>query len=67
VLSHHVVAGQLTPEQLAGMHKTLQGGTIDVTGSGTDFTVNGSAHVVCGDVPTAHATVHLIDSVLLPK
>jgi uncharacterized surface protein with fasciclin (FAS1) repeats len=67
VLTYHVVAGKLTPEQLPGMHKTLQGGTIDVTGSGTDFTVNGSAHVVCGNVPTANATVYLIDKVLLPK
>ena len=67
VLTYHVVAGRLTPAELPGMHKTLQGGTIDVTGSGTDFTVNGSAHVVCGNVPTANATVYLIDNVLLPK
>jgi uncharacterized surface protein with fasciclin (FAS1) repeats len=67
VLTYHVVAGKLTPEQLPGMHKTLQGGSIDVTGSGTAFTVNGSAHVVCGNVPTANATVYLIDNVLLPK
>jgi uncharacterized surface protein with fasciclin (FAS1) repeats len=67
VLTYHVVAGRLTPAELPGMHKTLQGGSIDVTGSGTDFTVNGSAHVVCGNVPTANATVYLIDSVLLPK
>ncbi|MDA8435731.1 MAG: fasciclin domain-containing protein [Actinomycetales bacterium] len=67
VLTYHVVAGRLTPEQLPGMHKTLQGASIDVTGSGTDLTVNGSAHVVCGNVPTANATVYLIDGVLLPK
>jgi uncharacterized surface protein with fasciclin (FAS1) repeats len=67
VLTYHVVAGRLTPAELPGMHKTLQGGSIDVTGAGTDFTVNGSAHVVCGNVPTANATVYLIDSVLLPK
>ena len=67
VLTYHVVAGRLTPAELPGMHKTLQGGTIDVTGSGTDFTVNGTAHVVCGNVPTANATVYLIDNVLLPK
>ena len=67
VLTYHVVAGRLTPAELPGMHKTLQGGSIDVTGSGTDFTVNGSAHVVCGNVPTANATVYLIDNVLLPK
>ena len=29
VLTYHVVAGQLSPADLAGTHKTLQGGTID--------------------------------------
>jgi uncharacterized surface protein with fasciclin (FAS1) repeats len=67
VLTYHVVPGRLTPDQLAGMHKTLQGTTLDVTGSGENFTVNGSAKVVCGNVPTANATVYLIDGVLLPK
>jgi uncharacterized surface protein with fasciclin (FAS1) repeats len=67
VLTYHVVPGRLSPDQLAGMHKTLEGATLDVTGSGTDFTVNGSAKVVCGNVPTANATVYLIDNVLLPK
>jgi uncharacterized surface protein with fasciclin (FAS1) repeats len=67
VLTYHVVQGQLTPDQLAGSHKTLQGGTIQVSGSGQDFTVNGSSSVVCGNVKTANATVYLIDQVLLPK
>ena len=67
VLTYHVVQGQLTPDQLAGSHKTLQGGTIQVTGSGQDFTVNGNSRVVCGNIQTANATVYLIDQVLLPK
>ncbi|HEX8860822.1 MAG TPA: fasciclin domain-containing protein [Actinomycetes bacterium] len=67
VLSYHVVQGQLTPDQLAGSHKTLQGGTLEVTGSGQDFKVNGNSSVVCGNVKTANATVYLIDQVLLPK
>jgi len=67
VLTYHVVQGQLTPDQLAGSHKTLQGGTIQVTGSGQDFTVNGNSRVVCGNIKTANATVYLIDQVLLPK
>ena len=67
VLTYHVVPGQLTPDQLAGGQKTLQGGTIQVTGSGQDFTVNGSSSVVCGNIKTANATVYLIDQVLLPK
>jgi uncharacterized surface protein with fasciclin (FAS1) repeats len=67
VLTYHVVQGQLTPDQLVGSHKTLQGGTIEVTGSGQDFKVNGNSSVVCGNVKTANATVYLIDQVLLPK
>src|SRR5215218_9591554 len=67
VLTYHVVPGQLTPDQLAGTHKTLQGGTIQVSGSGEDFTVNGNSSVVCGNIKTANATVYLIDQVLLPK
>jgi uncharacterized surface protein with fasciclin (FAS1) repeats len=66
VLTNHVVAGRLTPEQLAGDHKTLAGTTITVTGSGESFKV-GEANVVCGNVQTANATVYIIDGVLLPK
>ncbi|QGN58771.1 fasciclin domain-containing protein [Nostocoides sp. HKS02] len=66
VLTNHVVAGRLTPDQLAGDHKTLAGTTISVTGSGESFKV-GTANVVCGNVQTANATVYIIDSVLLPK
>jgi len=67
VLTYHVVQGQLTPDQLAGSHKTLQGATLEVTGSDQDFTVNGNSAVVCGNIQTANATVYLIDQVLLPK
>lgn len=66
VLTYHVVPGQLTPDQLAGTHTTLQGDTLQVTGSGQDFTVNGNSGVVCGNIKTANATVYLIDQVLLP-
>jgi uncharacterized surface protein with fasciclin (FAS1) repeats len=66
ILTFHVVPGQLSPEQLAGTHKTLQGGTVTVTGSGTDFMV-GNAKVVCGHVSTANATVYIIDTVLMPS
>lgn len=67
VLTYHVVAGRLSPEQLAGTHTTLEGGSVTVAGSGEDFTVNGSAKVVCGNVQTANATVYIIDSVLTPS
>ncbi len=66
VLTYHVIGQRLSPDQLAGTHKSLQGGDVTVTGSGTSFTVNGKAMVVCGNVQTANATVYIIDGVLLP-
>jgi uncharacterized surface protein with fasciclin (FAS1) repeats len=66
ILTYHVVPGKLSPAELAGVHKTLEGDEVTVTGSGTDFTV-GDASVVCGNVQTANATVYIIDSVLMPK
>jgi uncharacterized surface protein with fasciclin (FAS1) repeats len=67
VLTYHVVEGKLSPEMLAGTHKTLQGGSLEITGSGEEFKVNGKSSVVCGNVQTANATVYLIDNVLMPK
>jgi uncharacterized surface protein with fasciclin (FAS1) repeats len=68
VLTAHVVSGRLTPEDLAGEHQTLnKDAKITVEGSGEDFTVNGDAMVLCGNVQTANATVYIVDSVLLPK
>ena len=67
VLTHHVVAGKLTPADLAGTHKTLNGDTVTVKGSGEKFTVgSGNANVICGNVQTANATVYIIDGVLTP-
>ncbi len=67
VLTYHVVPGKLSPDQVAGTHKTLQGEEVTVKGSGEDFTVGaGDAAVVCGNVQTANATVYVIDSVLMP-
>ena len=67
LLTYHVVPGRLSPDQLAGTHKTLEGQDLTVAGSGSDFTVNGSSSVVCGNVQTENATVYIVDSVLMPK
>jgi len=67
VLTYHVVPGQLAPDQVAGTHKTVEGDTVKVTGSGDDLKVNGSTAVICGGVQTANATVYLVDTVLMPK
>ncbi len=66
LLAYHVVEGQIAPADLAGEHTTLQGGSLTVEGSGEDFTVNGNASVVCGDIHTDNATVYIIDEVLHP-
>lgn len=67
LLTYHVVPGRLTPNDLAGMHKTLAGGDLQVKGSGNDFTVGkADAKVLCGNVQTANANVYIIDGVLMP-
>lgn len=65
LLTYHVVSGQTAPSKVAGEHKTVEGSTLEVTGSGNDLKVNG-ANVICGGVRTANATVYLIDQVLMP-
>ncbi|MEO8556177.1 MAG: fasciclin domain-containing protein [Actinomycetota bacterium] len=66
ILTNHVVKGKITPDMLAGDHTTLEGGTLKITGSGDSYKVNGS-NIICGNVPTANATVYIVDGVLLPS
>ena len=67
VLTYHVVAGQLGPDEVAGTHKTVNGADVTVEGEGDAITVGeDKAKVICGGVTTANATVYLIDSVLMP-
>ena len=70
ILTHHVVAGKLSPDQVAGEHKTLAGDMITVSGDAADgVTVDntgGAATVLCGNIPTANATVYVVDTVLMP-
>jgi uncharacterized surface protein with fasciclin (FAS1) repeats len=73
VLTHHVIPGRLTPEELAGTHTTLNDDEVTIEGSGEDFTiamdgtvVGMEATVICGNVQTANATVYIIDQVLKP-
>jgi uncharacterized surface protein with fasciclin (FAS1) repeats len=65
ILTYHVVPGQITPDKIAGDQKTVQTGTVKVSGSKDALKVN-DANVICGGVKTANATVYLIDTVLLP-
>ena len=65
ILTYHVVPGRVNPQNVEGVHKTLQGADLTVTGFGNNLRVN-NASVVCGGVQTANATVYLIDTVLTP-
>lgn len=68
VLTFHVVGEKLSSADLAskGMVETLEGGQLKITKDG-DTVMVGDAKVVCMDVPTANATVHIIDTVLMPS
>jgi uncharacterized surface protein with fasciclin (FAS1) repeats len=65
ILTYHVAQGQVSPARIAGTWKTLQGANVTVTGQGNGLRVN-NAGLVCGGVPTANATVYMIDTVLMP-
>lgn len=67
ILKNHVVTGQVTPAELAsGMSlKTLAGTTLTGSKMGSVYEV-GMAHVTCGNIHTANATVYVIDKVLTP-
>ncbi len=71
ILTHHVIPGRLSPDQLAGTHTTVAGDQVTIEGSGEMFTVAQTvtgtpATVICGNVQTANATVYIVDQVLAP-
>jgi uncharacterized surface protein with fasciclin (FAS1) repeats len=69
VLTYHVYAdGKLSADDLAGMSELtmLNGDAVEIAADGDTLTVNGEAMVICGNVTTANATVHIIDQVLMP-
>ncbi|MFR9729760.1 fasciclin domain-containing protein [Saccharopolyspora sp. MS10] len=67
ILTYHVVPERMDAEGLsqAKTVPTAQGEQLTIEGSGDDLKVNG-ASVLCGNVPTANATVFVIDKVLMP-
>jgi uncharacterized surface protein with fasciclin (FAS1) repeats len=67
ILTYHVVPDRRTSADLdAGSFKTLQGGTITTAATGDTYTAN-DARIVCGNLTTSNAVVHVIDTVLMPK
>lgn len=69
ILTFHVVAGEkMSAADLieAGSATTVNGAELTFTADGDALAINGSASSLCMDVPTANATVHIIDQVLVP-
>jgi uncharacterized surface protein with fasciclin (FAS1) repeats len=69
ILTYHVIPEQLSGADLVagGTFTTVNGAELTVAQSGDTLVVNdGAAAVLCADVPTANATVFLIDPVLMP-
>ncbi|MEU7812729.1 fasciclin domain-containing protein [Pseudonocardia sp. NPDC049154] len=72
LLSYHVVPQRYDAEGLvaAGTTTELAGGTVTIGGTPEAPTVTdgqgNTAKVLCGNIPTANATVFVIDKVLMP-
>ena len=69
ILTYHVIAGEkLSSTQLEemGSAKTVEGKELTFTDDNGTLKINGETSAVCINVPTANATVHIIDSVLMP-
>lgn len=68
ILTYHVVPKRLTADQLVkdGSETTLEGGTVKVTGDKSAGIMVNDAPVLCGNIPTANATVYVIGKLLSP-
>jgi uncharacterized surface protein with fasciclin (FAS1) repeats len=69
ILTYHVVAGEsldLAGLAEAGTVTTVNGADLTIEPSGDLVTFNATSMVICGNVQTANATVHIIDNVLVP-
>ena len=67
VLAHHVVGANNDTAAIAGDQDTLAGDTLTIEGDENGMTVTDgtvTANVLCGNVPTANATVYVVDKVL---
>jgi uncharacterized surface protein with fasciclin (FAS1) repeats len=70
ILLYHAVAGErLSSAELAEARNvaTIEGQDLTFEDTRGRLTINGGqANVVCGDIPTANATIHLVDALLMP-
>lgn len=67
VLTYHVYAGEAyTLEDVPASLTMVNGDEITIAPDGETAIINGESVIVCGNVETANATVHIIDTVLMP-
>ena len=70
ILLYHAVAGErLSRTELAEARKvaTIEGQDLTFADRRGMLTINGGqARVICADIPTANATIHLVDALLMP-
>lgn len=68
LLGHHIVLGEFGSADLAGSSfDNLNGDRVHTTEDEGEYTVDGYAPVVCADVRTANATVHVVGMLLIPS
>lgn len=67
VLTYHVVAGNVTAEQVVGLDsaKTVSGGKLAIDANDNGVKI-GEANVVKTDIKTSNGIIHVIDTVLIP-
>ena len=68
ILTYHVVAGNVKAAQVVklSMAKTLNGQSVSITLNGSNVKIN-DANVTKADIAASNGTIHVIDTVLLPK
>ncbi len=67
VLAHHVVGASADTDAVVGGQETLAGDQLTIEGDENGMTVTDgtvTANELCGNIPTANATVYVIDKVL---
>jgi uncharacterized surface protein with fasciclin (FAS1) repeats len=65
LLTYHVLPGRIAPDEIVGRQKTVEGSTVEVTGTPGALLVD-DAKVICAGLRAANATVYFIDGVLTP-
>jgi uncharacterized surface protein with fasciclin (FAS1) repeats len=68
VLTYHVVSGNVKAADVVKLTsaKTVEGGTVKITVSGSSVKLNDTISVTQTDIAATNGTIHVIDGVLLP-